>query len=95
MVPELVSAVPGSPEWLAARGERPLPEEWVHETARGLEAYRRPPLKLTPYSRTGMIHGAFDAARPARLRRGYCVTGAGSWMYRRGFARAFLAARRG
>lgn len=44
--------------------------------------------------RAGQIHGAYDAARPARLRRGYHPALAKSWMYRRGFARAFLAARR-
>lgn len=48
----------------------------------------------SPMFRAGQIHGAYDAARPARLRRGYHPSGARSWMYRRGFARAFLAARR-
>ena len=48
----------------------------------------------SPAFRAGMIHGAYDAARPARLRRGYHPALTGSWMYRRGFARAFLAARR-
>jgi len=49
----------------------------------------------SPYYRAGQVHGAYDAARPARLRRGYHPAYASSWMYRRGFARAFLAARRG
>lgn len=48
----------------------------------------------SPYFAAGMVHGAYDAARPARLRRGYHPRYAASWMYRRGFARAFLAARR-
>ncbi len=48
----------------------------------------------SPLFRTGMIDGAYDAARPPRLRRGYRPGHARSWMYRRGFARAFLAARR-
>ena len=48
----------------------------------------------SPMFRAGMIHGAFDAARPARLRSGYHPAYAGSWMYRRGFARAVLAARK-
>jgi hypothetical protein len=48
----------------------------------------------SPYFRAGMVHGAYDAARPPRLRRGYHPARAGSWMYRRGFARAFLAARK-
>lgn len=47
----------------------------------------------SPMFRAGLIH-AYDAARPARLRRGYHPALTGSWMYRRGFARAFLAARR-
>lgn len=50
--------------------------------------------RSSPMFRAGMIHGAYDAARPASHRRGYCPALAGSWMYRRGFARAFLAARR-
>jgi hypothetical protein len=49
----------------------------------------------SPMFRAGLIHGAWDAARPARLRRGYHPALAGSWMYRRGFARAFLTARKG
>jgi hypothetical protein len=48
----------------------------------------------SPAFKAGMIHGAYDAARPARLRLGYCPQLAASWMYRRGFARAFLAARK-
>ena len=49
----------------------------------------------SPFFRAGMIHGAYAAARPARLRAGYHPAYAGSWMYRRGYARTFLAARRG
>ncbi|HLM89269.1 MAG TPA: hypothetical protein VK284_09605 [Streptosporangiaceae bacterium] len=49
----------------------------------------------SPFYRAGQIHGAYEAARPARFRRGYHPAYASSWMYRRGFARAFLAARRG
>lgn len=48
----------------------------------------------SPFYRAGQVHGAYDAARPARFRRGYHPAYAGSWMYRRGFASAFLAARR-
>jgi len=48
----------------------------------------------SPYFTAGMIHGAYDAARPPRARRGYHPARAHSWMYRRGFARAFLAARK-
>jgi hypothetical protein len=48
----------------------------------------------SPYFRAGMIHGAYDAARRPSARRGYHPECAGSWMYRRGFARAFLAARK-
>ena len=55
------------------------------------------PLKLSPYSRTGMIHGAYAAAYPAA----YPIASrafrypelAGSWQYRRGFAHAALTAR--
>jgi hypothetical protein len=48
----------------------------------------------SPYFRAGMIHGAYDAARPGNKRRGFHPDYAHSWMYRRGFARAFLAVRK-
>ena len=48
----------------------------------------------SPFFRFGMIHGAYDAARPARVRGGYHPAYAHSWMYRKGFARAFLATKR-
>jgi len=76
-MPELIPAEPGSPEWLAAR-----------RTSSSVK-----PIKLTPYSRVGMIHGAYEAAISPRTRRGYHPAYAQSWMYRRGFARAFLSAR--
>ena len=47
----------------------------------------------SPFFRHGMIHGAFDAARPPLQRRGFHPDLARSWMYRRGFARGFLAAK--
>ena len=53
----------------------------------------RPALKLTPYSRHGLIHGAYDQARPPLQRCGFHPAYADSWMYRRGFARGFLLAR--
>lgn len=49
----------------------------------------------SPYYWAGQLDGAADAARNPRVRRGYDPVMAGSWMYRRGFARAFLAARKG
>jgi hypothetical protein len=49
----------------------------------------------SPMFAAGLVHGAYDAARPARMRRGYHPALAGGWMYRRGFAAGFLAARRG
>ena len=48
----------------------------------------------SPYFAEGMLDGAADAARSPRVRRGYDPVMSGSWMYRRGFARAFLATRR-
>ena len=49
------------------------------------------PFKLTPWSRIGLIHGAYAAAYgPGAYHPPY----ANSWQYRRGFARAFLAARK-
>lgn len=47
----------------------------------------------SPYYRIGMIHGAYDMARPAGKRRHYSQAYAQSWMYRRGFARAARLAR--
>jgi hypothetical protein len=44
----------------------------------------------SPYFAAGLADGATDAARNPRARRGYDPAKAGSWMYRRGFARAFL-----
>ena len=48
---------------------------------------------MSPAYRTGLIHGAYDAARPARYRLGFHADLLGFWQYRRGFARAFRAAR--
>ena len=48
----------------------------------------------SPFFRAGMIHGAWQAAMPARVRAGYHPAYAASWMYRRGFARGFLEARK-
>lgn len=47
----------------------------------------------SPYYRIGMIHGAYDTARPAGCRQYYHQAYAQSWMYRRGFARAARLAR--
>ena len=55
----------------------------------------RPVVKLSPYSRTGMIHGAHQAAMRAAVRPGFHPAYARSWLYRRGFARAFLLAKGG
>jgi hypothetical protein len=48
----------------------------------------------SPYFAAGLADGAADAARSPRVRRGYDPFMGKSWMYRRGFARAFLATRR-
>jgi hypothetical protein len=48
----------------------------------------------SPWFLAGLHDGAADAARNPRVRRGYDPDRAGSWMYRRGFARAFLITRR-
>jgi hypothetical protein len=48
--------------------------------------------RMSPAYRAGMIHGAWDAARPARYRLGFHGSFIG-WQYRRGFARAFRMAR--
>lgn len=48
------------------------------------------PERMSPAYRTGLIHGAYQAAMPARYRPGYLASW---WQYRRGFARAFRAAR--
>jgi len=47
----------------------------------------------SPAFRAGLADGAADAARRPAERRGFDPSGRASWMYRRGFARAFLAAR--
>ena len=48
----------------------------------------------SPYFAAGLADGAADAARNPRARRGFDPVRAHSWMYRRGFARGFLAARK-
>lgn len=48
----------------------------------------------SPYYQAGLKDGAADAARNPRVRHGYDPDRAKSWMYRRGFARSFLARRR-
>ena len=48
----------------------------------------------SPYFLAGLKDGAADAARNPRERRGYDPARAASWMYRRGFARAFLVTRK-
>jgi hypothetical protein len=47
----------------------------------------------SPWFRAGLEDGAADAARSPRVRHGFDPAKAGSWMYRRGFARGFLAIR--
>jgi hypothetical protein len=47
----------------------------------------------SPLFAAGLSDGAADAARNPRVRRGFDPARAGSWMYRRGFARAFLIVR--
>ena len=47
----------------------------------------------SPFYKIGMIHGAYDTARPPGARRYYHPAYAASWMYRRGFARAARLAR--
>lgn len=47
----------------------------------------------SPAFRIGLQDGAADADRRPSERQGFNTKLAGSWMYRRGFARAFLAAR--
>jgi hypothetical protein len=47
----------------------------------------------SPYFQAGIADGQADAGRSPRVRRGFDPARAHSWMYRRGFARAFLAAR--
>jgi len=48
----------------------------------------------SPAFRAGMQDGAADALRRPSARRGFDPSGRRSWMYKRGFARAFLAVRR-
>lgn len=48
----------------------------------------------SPYYAAGLKDGAADAARNPRVRRGFDPDKARSWMYRRGFARSFLAIRK-
>jgi len=43
----------------------------------------------SPYFAAGLKDGAADAARKPSERRGFDPARAGSWMYRRGFARSF------
>jgi hypothetical protein len=47
----------------------------------------------SPFYRAGLADGAADAARNPRVRVGFDPGKAKSWMYRRGFARSFLAVR--
>jgi hypothetical protein len=47
----------------------------------------------SPFYAAGVRDGTADAARNPRVRRGFDPAKAGSWMYRRGFARGFLAIR--
>ena len=47
----------------------------------------------SPAFKAGLADGAADADRRPSERKGFNARLAGSWMYRRGFARAFLAAR--
>jgi hypothetical protein len=47
----------------------------------------------SPWFQAGLEDGAADAARNPRVRRGFDPARARSWMYRRGFARGFLAVR--
>ena len=47
----------------------------------------------SPYYAAGLTDGAADATRNPRVRRGFDPGKAASWMYRRGFARGFLAVR--
>ena len=49
--------------------------------------------KNSPYFAAGLADGAADAARRPAARRGFDPARSHSWMYRRGFARAFLAVR--
>ena len=48
----------------------------------------------SPAFRAGVQDGAADALRRPGARRGFDPSGRRSWMYKRGFARAFLAVRR-
>ena len=48
----------------------------------------------SPYYQAGLKDGAAQAALSPRVRTGYDPAKARSWMYRRGFARAFLVRRR-
>ncbi len=48
----------------------------------------------SPFFAAGLEDGTADAARNPRVRHGYDPARAHSWMYRRGFARAFLAIRK-
>jgi len=48
----------------------------------------------SPMFAAGITDGAADARRRPAERRGFDPARIGSWMYRRGFARAFLAVRR-
>jgi hypothetical protein len=47
----------------------------------------------SPFYAAGLKDGAADAARNPRVRHGFDPDKARSWMYRRGFARGFLAIR--
>lgn len=47
----------------------------------------------SPYFTAGEVDGAADEARPPPERTGFDPEKAWSWMYRKGFARGFLAAR--
>jgi hypothetical protein len=48
----------------------------------------------SPYYAAGVEDGTADAMRSPRHRTGFDPGRARSWMYRRGFARGFLATRR-
>jgi hypothetical protein len=48
----------------------------------------------SPFFAAGLRDGAADAARNPRVRHGFDPAKAHSWMYRRGFARAFLIIRK-
>ena len=48
----------------------------------------------SPYFIAGELDGQADAGRPPSERVGFDPEKAWSWMYRKGFARGFLAARK-